>query len=434
MNFKSIIAKRRDGQTNSVEEFEFLCRGASNGSIPDYQLAAWLMAAYLRPLDDEETADLTVAMAQSGQRMDLSGLPKPWVDKHSTGGVGDKTTIVVLPMLAACGLTVVKMSGRGLGSTGGTIDKLQSIPGFRVDLSPEEMVDQASRIGIALTGQSPNLAPADGVLYALRDVTETTSSIPLLVSSILSKKIAGGSDTVVLDVKSGSGAFIKSEQGANELAEALIRTGSLCGLNIRAAITDMDQPLGATVGNALEIRESIEILTGKQSGVQSERFCRLCIELVAHTLEACGRSDDPVETATEVLASGRAADVASAWFNAQGASGNLESILKQLPTAEFTQTVMSDDSGWIARIDADAVGHAVVALGGGREKKSDKIDYAAGFEFHGFVGSKIEPGDPIFTTHASSSEALHVATDTVKAAISISPIPVPERSLILRML
>ena len=240
MDIQTIIATKRDGKKHTREELRWLTRAAATKSVPDYQLAAWLMAAFIHPLDQEETAWLTLEMADSGERLDLTGLPKPWVDKHSTGGVGDKTSIVVLPILAACGLTVVKMSGAGLGITGGTVDKLSSIPGFRLDLSPDEMKSQAKRIGLALTGQTPNLAPADKTLYSLRDTTATVASVPLIVSSILSKKVAGGADTVVLDVKCGSGAFMRNLDEAKTLAEALIATAKLVGLNLYAG--DVDGP------------------------------------------------------------------------------------------------------------------------------------------------------------------------------------------------
>lgn len=284
MNFQDIIAAKRDGLKHTKPELEWLAKAAACGEVPDYQLSAWLMAAYLHPLDSEETAWLTLSMAGTGERLDLTGLPKPWVDKHSTGGVGDKTTIVLLPLLAACGLTMVKMSGRGLGITGGTVDKLLSVPGFRMDLTPEELKAQAKRIGLAITGLTPNLAPADKVLYALRDATATVDSIPLIVSSILSKKIAGGAETVVLDVKAGSGAFMKTVPEARKLASALSDTAAIAGLKTRLAITDMSQPLGRTVGNSLEVEEAGAVLTGNEPS----RFAELCLDLAALTLVAVG--------------------------------------------------------------------------------------------------------------------------------------------------
>lgn len=430
MNFQSIIAARRDSKPHAKADLEALAIGAAQGTIPDYQLAAWLMAAYLNPLGPDETAYLTQAMADSGERLDLTGLPKPWVDKHSTGGVGDKTTIVVLPILAACGLTVVKMSGRGLGITGGTVDKLASIPGFRLDLSPAEMKAQAMRTGIALTGQTPDLAPADKVLYALRDVTETVSSIPLIVSSILSKKIAGGAETIVLDVKCGSGAFMKTTQEARALAAALADTGKRLGLNVRIAITDMREPLGSTIGNALEIREAIEILTGSTRNEASSRFRDLCVRLAAHTLEAVGRTD--AEAAVEaVLTDGSAAARAAAWFRAQGGPDSLEATLKRLPTAPVVREVSAGSSGWVTAIGAETIGHAVVELGGGRKRKEDAIDPSVGVESFVRIGSRVEKGQPLFAVHAVDEDAATRASGRVATAYSIAPFETPTPELIL---
>ncbi len=297
VDVQNISSKRQQGLGNSRQELRIVADGAADGSLTDEELTAWLKAAYDHPLSPEETAQLTLAMAESGERLDLTGLPKPWVDKHSTGGVGDKTTIVLLPLLAACGLTVVKMSGRGLGITGGTVDKLGSVPGFRLDLSPDEMKEQAGRIGIALTGQTPRLAPADKRLYALRDVTGTVGSVPLIVSSILSKKIAGGAETVILDVKCGSGAFMKTLLKAEALAQALQDTANLCALNLHTSITDMDQPLGHAVGNALEVKEAIRVLKGEEIG----RFRDLCLHFAGKALLATGKGteDDKEQSQTQ---------------------------------------------------------------------------------------------------------------------------------------
>lgn len=432
MNFQSIIAARRDAKTHAKADLEAVASGAAQGTIPDYQLAAWLMAAYLNPLGPDETGFLTQAMADSGERLDLTGLPKPWVDKHSTGGVGDKTTIVVLPILAACGLTVVKMSGRGLGITGGTVDKLASIPGFRLDLSPTEMKAQAKRIGIALTGQTPDLAPADKVLYALRDVTETVSSIPLIVSSILSKKIAGGAETIVLDVKCGSGAFMKTTQEARALAAALADTGKRLGLNVRIAITDMREPLGSTIGNALEVREAIDILTGAPLNEASARFRDLCVRLAAHTLEAVGRADG--EAAVEdALANRSAAAKAAEWFHAQDGPASLESVRDRLPVAPVVREVAASASGWVSAIGAETIGTAVVELGGGRKRKEDAIDPAVGVESFVRIGSRVEKGQPLFAIHAADEDAANRAVGRVASAYSIAPFETPTPELVLGM-
>ncbi len=430
MSILSIIADRRDARAHSEADLQFLANGAANGSIPDYQLAAWLMAAYLNPLSEQETAWLTLAMAHSGETIDLTGLPKPWVDKHSTGGVGDKTSIVVLPILAACGLTVIKMSGRGLGITGGTVDKLGTVPGFRLDLSPAEMKEQARNIGIALTGQGPALAPADKTLYALRDVTETVSSIPLIVSSILSKKIAGGAEVIVLDVKCGSGAFMKTREEARRLADALFSTAKLCGLRIRIAISDMSQPLGSSIGNALEVEEALAILnpsTQPSLTVPSLRFRRLCVELASITLEAAGLASDLVAATSAVeaaLTSGSAFDKAAQWFEAQGGPDPRTEAFS-LPQAAVRRGINSDKDGFVSRIQCDAVGQAVLELGGGRQTKNDAIDPGVGVKLSVCVGSYVQKGDPLFTVYASSESALSKAAQAVNQAIQLDDAAVP---------
>jgi pyrimidine-nucleoside phosphorylase len=433
MDMQSFIATRRDAGRHSEDELRNLADGAANGSIPDYQLAAWLMAAYLNPLDDEETAYLTLAMADSGTRLDLTGLPKPWVDKHSTGGVGDKTTIVLLPLLASCGLTIIKMSGRGLGVSGGTVDKLGSIPGFRLDLSPDELKAQAGRIGLALTGQTPDLAPADKILYALRDVTATVGSIPLIVSSILSKKLAGGAETVVLDVKCGKGAFMHSFRQASDLAEALQKTAIRCGLNVRIAISDMDQPLGSAVGNCLEVLEAIRVLKGEKS-----RFAEHCFDLAGLTLAASGLAETAevgVLSARAAIESGAAAKKAQEWFSAQGAQIDVVEYPEALRLSPISRTLKWDGpSGWVSGIDAYTVGHAVVLLGGGRQKKDDEIDTGVGVELNLEVGSKIEAGDKILTIYAKDEASAEVAETVIRPAISVSDSEVRRWNPILRTL
>jgi pyrimidine-nucleoside phosphorylase len=430
MNIQAIIANRRDGRPHSFQELEFLSRGAAKGEIADYQLAAWLMAAYLNPLSPQETAWLTLAMAGSGERLDLSELPKPWVDKHSTGGVGDKTTIALLPILAACGLTVVKMSGRGLGITGGTIDKLSSVPGFRLDLTPQEMKDQAGRIGLALTGQTPNLAPADKALYALRDATGTVSSVPLIVSSILSKKIAGGADTLVLDVKCGSGAFMPDLQAATRLARSLAETAALAGLNTHLAITDMDQPLGRTVGNALEVREAIDTLNGRSRG----RFAELCVQLAGLTLFAAGLESSleaGVSRADAALRNGGAGSKAELWFEAQGGDPKLISDPAALPEAPVRFEVRSDQEGFVRRVDARIVGEVVVELGGGRRRKEDQIDPAVGLECLKEVGDEARSGEALFVVHARSHSDAEQAAARLQEAVTFDPAPAARSPLIL---
>ncbi|MHB8637311.1 MAG: thymidine phosphorylase [Fimbriimonadaceae bacterium] len=403
------IEVRRDGGRHTSAELHGLALAAAHGEAPDYQLAAWLMAAYLNPLDMDETAALTLGMAASGKRLDLTGLPKPWVDKHSTGGVGDKTSIVLLPLLAACGLTVVKMSGRGLGITGGTLDKLSSVPGFRLDLTPEELVAQAGRIGLALTGQSPDLAPADKVLYALRDATGTVASVPLIVSSILSKKLAGGAETVVIDVKCGSGAFMTTLAQAETLAAALRNTGKRCGLSVHTEITGMSQPLGAAVGNALEVAEALRVLRNQASTAPERRFEALCLSLAQRTLEAARVAAD----AEKALRSGAALAKAEAWFAAQGAAA-MDPPLERLIATPMP--ALAD--GFIAKIDAGAVGELVLDLGGGRRRKDDPVDLQVGVIVNKLVGEPVTAGESVLTVHSRApitKAALGALTQSILA-------------------
>ncbi|MBX7133568.1 MAG: thymidine phosphorylase [Fimbriimonadaceae bacterium] len=431
MSMLDLLAVRRDGQVHTREQLRFLCQGAAKQEIPDYQLSAWLMAAFLNPLSHQETAWLTQEMAASGERIDLTGLPKPWVDKHSTGGVGDKTTIVLLPLLASCGVTMAKMSGRGLGITGGTIDKLASVPGFRLDLTPEELKDQAARIGVAITGQTPRLAPADKKLYALRDATATVASVPLIVSSVLSKKIAGGAETIVLDVKCGSGAFMPDLQAAHNLAVQLRDVGKLCGLNVWISITDMSQPLGSAVGNALEVKEALCVLANRATPVQS-RFRDLCIALGAETLVACGKAKDlraGEAQILEALGSGSAWEQAKVWFAAQGCTIPLNDLKGMLPQAPIiTDFVWDGPAGFVERVNALVVGQVVVGLGGGREHRDDVIDPSVGIESMKSVGDAIQPGETVFKVHAASTHDAERAKGALRSALAVvnhhvKPIP-----------
>lgn len=429
MNFVSIIERRRDRGTHSFGELEFLARGAADGSIPAYQLSAWLMAAYLNPLSLDETADLTRAMAESGETLDLAGLPKPWVDKHSTGGVGDKTTLVAMPVLAACGLTMVKMSGRGLGLTGGTIDKLSSVDGLRLDLSPAEMVAQAAQIGLALTGQSAALAPADKALYELRDVTGTVTSIPLIASSILCKKVAGGAEFITFDVKCGSGGLVHCLDSARELAHWLQEIGNRLGLKVSAEISDMSEPLGGACGNDLEVQEAQMVLYGDVLNPAQSRFDEFARRLCAHTLafalnihedEARGRVDD-------VIAEGRAAEKWEQWLTAQGAaSGRVPPKL-----APVLLDLVTEEDGWLTLQDAAGIGRAVLELGGGRKTKEDPIDPRVGVCIHRPIGSRFNKGEPFATIHAADEDAAAKAAKSLAAAFEFSATPVPEVPLFL---
>ncbi|MBX3112021.1 MAG: thymidine phosphorylase [Fimbriimonadaceae bacterium] len=421
MDAVSVIAHRRDGLVQTAEELSALANAAADGTWTDDQLAAWLMAAYLRPLTLDETADLTLAMAGSGERLDLGGLPRPRLDKHSTGGVGDKTTLVLLPLLASLGLTMVKMSGRGLGITGGTIDKLESVPGFRVDLTPQEMVAQAGQIGLALTGQTPRLAPADGKLYALRDVTATVASIPLITSSILSKKIAGGAETVVIDVKCGSGAFMRDATSARELASWLTEVGRRAGLHVATHVTDMDQPLGRCAGNALEVKEALAVLAGRETG----RFADLCVRLAHSALAEVGRPTD-IDEVRRALVDGRALAKARDWFAAQGADMTVFDSDDWACAPHVHDVVWPGPAGWVERIDAQAVGLAVVHLGGGRESKADRIDPTVGVETLVTVGDRVEVGQVVLRVHSRRT-----APPDIAGAVHVAPGPVPASPLFL---
>lgn len=423
MRAVDVIIKKRDGGELTSEEIRFFVRGYTQGTIPDYQAAAWLMAVFLRGMTDRETEDLTMAMTYSGDTLDLKDVAPFVVDKHSTGGVGDKVSLVVVPTVAACGLPVGKMTGRGLGFSGGTVDKLESIPGFRTDLSHEEFRVQLARIGIVLTGQSLDLAPADRKLYALRDVTGTVPSLPLIVSSIMSKKIAAGADAIVLDVKVGSGAFMKTLDGAEALARSMVRIGQRVGRRVVALISDMNQPLGWAVGNALEVREAIETLHG---GGPAD-FREHCLVVAAEMLALGGKAADPEEgrrLAADAIASGAAWAKFRAMVEAQGGDLSVVDDPDRLPRARLIEPAPAPAGGYLQRVNAAEVGLAVVDLGGGREKKEDTIDHAVGVVTHHKVGDRIEKGEPLFTIHANDEHRLAMARERLLAAHTIGPEPV----------
>ncbi len=400
MRAVDIIVKKRDKQELSREEIEFFVQGFTRGEIADYQVSAWAMAVLLNGMTPRETTDLTLAMAHSGEVMDLSDVVKIAVDKHSTGGVGDKTSLVVLPVVAACGLPVGKMSGRGLGFSGGTLDKMESIPGYRVNLTTDEFKRQLEDIGIVLTGQSLDLAPADGKLYALRDVTGTVQSIPLIASSVMSKKIAAGAQAILLDVKTGLGAFMQTLDESRELAKLMVSIGELAGRRVVALLSDMNQPLGNAVGNALEVREAIETLHG--GGPQD--FREHCLTVSAHMLTlggiaphlASGRA--LVERALE---DGPAYQKFRALVSAQGGDVSYVDDPDKLPKARIVEVVKAPRSGYLAQVHARIVGEASLVLGAGRIKKGDPVEHAVGIVVHHKVGSFVEQGQPLFTIHAN---------------------------------
>ncbi len=408
MRAVDIIIKKRDGGELSRAEIEFFIGGLVSGEVADYQAAAWAMAVFFRGMTARETADLTLAMAHSGETLDLSDTVPFAVDKHSTGGVGDKVTLVVEPLVAACGVPVGKMSGRGLGYSGGTIDKLESIPGFRTALTTAEFKKQLKEVGVVLTGQSANLAPADGKLYALRDVTGTVNCLPLIASSVMSKKIAGGAQAIVLDVKVGSGAFMPTVAEATKLAKVMVEIGEHAQRQVVALLSDMNQPLGHAVGNALEVREAIETL---QNGGPQD-FREHCLEVGAHLLMLAGKAKT-LQGGRERLA--LALMDGSAWAKfkelvaAQG--GEVKAVEKpeRLPKAKYIETVPAPRSGYVSEINAREIGLAAVDLGAGRAKKSDGIDHAVGFVIRHKVGDKLRKGEPLFVVHANDKAKLEAA-------------------------
>ena len=391
MKAVDVIIKKRDGMELSREEIEFFINGITRGSIPDYQAAAWAMAVLLNGMTERETTDLTMAMARSGEMLDLSGVVPLAVDKHSTGGVGDKTTLVVEPLVAACGLPVGKMSGRGLGFSGGTLDKMESIPGFRVNLTREEFLQKLGDEGLVLAGQSGDLAPADGKLYALRDVTGTVPSIPLIASSIMSKKIAAGAQAIVLDVKVGTGAFMETLPEARQLAELMVAIGRLSGRKVVALLSDMNQPLGNAVGNALEVNEAIDTLQG---GGPAD-FREHCLVVASHLL-VVGRKavdiDEARRMAETTLQDGIAWQQFRRLVTSQGGEVSVVDKPALLPQAPLVETVAAERSGYLLGIDAREVGETSVELGAGRARKEDPIDHAVGIVIHHKVGDHIGKG------------------------------------------
>ena len=423
MRAVDIIIKKRDRGELTRAELNYFIQGYAKNEIPDYQAAAWAMAVQLNGMSAQETTDLTLAIVASGETLDLSQAVPIAVDKHSTGGVGDKTTLVVEPLVAACGLPVGKMSGRGLGFSGGTLDKLESIPGFRVDLSAEEFIMQMRTIGLVLTGQTGNLAPADGKLYALRDVTGTVPSIPLIASSVMSKKIAAGAQAIVLDVKIGVGAFMKNLVEARELGILMVDIAKLAGRKAVALLSDMNQPLGNAVGNAVELVEAIETLQG--GGPKD--FKEHCLTTACHMLNIGGVTDN-VDAARPLVE--KAISQGSAWshfrelIEAQGGDVSYIDNPSKLPKASHIQTISSPQAGYLGELNARLIGESSVALGAGRATKADVIDHAVGIVVHNKVGDKIEVGQPLFTIHANDSEKFSNACVSVMAAHSIRDEPV----------
>ena len=424
MRAVDVIIKKREHGELSREEINFFINGFAAGDIPDYQASAFAMAVLLNGMTPQETTDLTLAMAHSGEVLDLSDVVEIAVDKHSSGGVGDKTTLAVLPIVAACGLSCGKMSGRGLGFSGGTLDKLESIPGYNVNLSTEQFKQQLKKIGIVLTGQSADLAPADGKMYALRDVTGTVPSIPLIASSIMSKKIASGANAIVLDVKVGLGAFMETLDDARQLADLMTAIGELAGRKVKTLLSDMNQPLGHAVGNALEVREAIDMLHGRGPA----DFREHCMEACAHMLVLGKRAadlDSARKLAEQVVEDGSAFEKFRQLVAAQGGDVSYVDQPQRMKNARVVETIPSPESGYLSQINARIIGEAAVELGAGRAKKGDPVDHAVGFEILHKVGDKVKLGEPLFVVHADDPEKLARAKVAVLAAHLFSPTPVP---------
>ena len=419
-----LIERKKSGGELAPDEIRALLAGYLDRSIPDYQVASWLMAVCWRGMTEGETLAMTQAMVDTGATLRWADLDRPTVDKHSTGGVGDKTSLVLVPLMAEAGAAFVKMSGRGLGHTGGTLDKLESIAGFRTELGLEEMSAQVRRIGCALVGQSPALVPADGALYSLRDVTATVDSVPLIASSIMSKKLAGGAGTIVLDVKWGSGAFMTTQEAARELAGALVRIGEGAGRRTRAVLSSMREPLGRAVGNALEVREALDTL----NGAGPADLWALTLELGTQLMLLSGlasSAEDAVRTQTALRDSGAAARRMEMLVEAQGGDPRVVARPDLLPAATVVRTVAADADGWVAEADARTIAEAALHLGAGRLRKGDPVDPAVGIVVLARVGDRLAPGAPLAEVHARTDAAAEAAEARLRAAFRLSPEAVP---------
>jgi pyrimidine-nucleoside phosphorylase len=433
MRAVDIIRRKRDGQELSQEQIGFLVEGASRDTVPDYQLAAWLMAVVWRGMSGAELGALTDAMLHSGEVLDLSGLPGPKVDKHSTGGVGDKTSLILAPVAAAAGLRVPMISGRGLGHTGGTLDKLEAIPGFDVNLSLREFRGVLETCGCAMIGATPEIAPADKKLYALRDVTATVESPYLICASIMSKKLAEGIDALVLDVKTGDGAFMKKQQDAEHLAELMVETGSRMGTKVAALITDMDQPLGRAIGNALEVQECIEVLDGRGP----EDLRQLSLELAAWMFLLGGRTgtiEEGRKLAAETIGSGRARDTFRELIRLQRGDERVVDDPGRLPRARRQEIVTAATTGYVTAIQCERMGIAGMMLGAGREKKEDTVDPAAGITLGKKVADAVKAGETLCTAHYNRDERHAEAMGMLRGCFDIGPVPPEAKPLVRKII
>ena len=422
MTMLEILSRKKLGQELTKEEIHFFVQGAAEQTIPDYQLAAMLMAIRLNGMTDRETTELTLAMRDSGEIADLSAIPGIKVDKHSTGGVGDTTTLVLVPLVAACGAPVAKMSGRGLGHTGGTLDKLESIPGMNVSLTIDAFIRQVRETGAAVIGQTGRLAPADKTLYALRDVTSTVDSLPLIVSSILSKKLAAGSDAIVLDVKTGSGAIMHTLEDSIALAETMVRVGTLAGKPIVALISGMDQPLGTHVGNALEVKEAIDILAGRAEG----DLLTVSLTLGGHMLKLAGKAETPEQGAEkmhEAIRNGAGLRKLKEMIAAQGGDPGVCDDVTRLPQAKVIRRVACGKAGYVQKMDTTALGLAAQAMGAGRMELGDALDYSVGFVLPVRIGDRVEADTPFCTLHARTEADADQAEQAIRQAVRIGDEP-----------
>lgn len=432
MRMYDIIQNKRNGLELTDAEIEFFIKGYTEGTIPDYQASALMMAIYFNGMNERETVTLTKAMAVSGDTVDLSEFGNLSADKHSTGGVGDKTSLIVAPIVASLGGKVTKMSGRGLGHTGGTVDKLESIPGYNISIPEEQFKKQIHRVGMAVIGQSGNLTPADKKLYALRDVTATVDSIPLIVSSIMSKKIAAGSKNIVLDVKVGSGAFMKTPEDAETLAKEMVKIGKKCGRNISALLTDMDTPLGSAIGNSLEIIEAVKVLKGEVNNDLKEVSLALASELVSLIF---GISyEEAQKRAMDALNSGLAYNKMKEWVAAQGGDVKFIENTELFKKSAYSLDIISESDGYIESMDAEAIGISSVILGAGRTTKEDTIDYSAGIILSKKTGDMVKTGDILCTLYADNKTLLEPAKEKYLSALKFSNNKPVEKPLVLKII
>ena len=429
MRMYDIIKNKRDGGKLSKEEIDFFVKGYTAGEIPDYQASALCMAIYFRGMDDEETTNLTLAIAASGDKVDLSGINGVKVDKHSTGGVGDKTSLIIAPIVASYGVKVAKMSGRGLGHTGGTIDKLEAIDGYQTSIEKKEFFRIVNEVGVSIIGQSGNLAPADKKLYALRDVTATVDSLPLIVSSIMGKKLAAGADCILLDVKTGSGGFMKTLEDSTKLAKSMVEIGHLAGKKVIALITDMDIPLGKAIGNSLEVIEAVETLKGEGP----EDLTEICIDIAANMLYMAGKGTvkECEALAKKAIADGSAFQTLVKMVHAQGGNEKLLLDTSLFKKAAYDYEVKAPKTGYIEHVDTESYGMASLALGAGRAKKEDPIDYSAGITLEKKTGDFVKEGDVIAVLHTNKPESVKEAEERILKATEISSEPVEKKPIIL---